>query len=109
MNTYYQQNRRISSNNDIFEVYFYGKAKPMPKWKKQLDSILSMLAAMVAFLTSARVRTALRVFGVGVSLVGFVGIIGAMEAGSLAILPGILLGLLLIGVEFLCLRRVGKH
>ncbi len=109
MNTYYQQNGRIGSNNDIFETYFYGETKALPSWKKRLDTILAILAAMVASLTSARARTALRVFGVGASLVGFVGIIGAMEAGSLAILPGILIGILLIGVEVLCLRRATKH
>ncbi|MBQ9773652.1 MAG: hypothetical protein IJW30_03215 [Clostridia bacterium] len=105
MNTYYQQNERIYSNNDIFEAYFLTDAKPVTKWKKAADRLLGLLAALISFLTSARVRTFVRVLLVTLSLVGMIGIIGAMESGALGLGAGLGFGALLVSIEVLCLRR----
>ncbi len=105
MNISYQQNRENNSNNDIISVYFYSGVKRVPLWQKALDRALSYLAIMVSFLCGARVRTVARVTAVALSLVGLVGVIGAMEAGTLALPLGIVIGAALILIEYLCLRR----
>lgn len=105
MNTYYQNNNRLNSNNDIFEEYFFGGSRPVSGAKKAADHLLALLSAFLLFITSARVRTVARVTLAALSLVGFVGIIGAVEVGTLGMGAGALLGLLFIGLEVLCLYR----
>ncbi len=105
MNTYYQENGQVNSNNDIFELYFYEGAKKAPAWKRAADRILALVSALIAILCGAHVRTALRVGGVALSLVGLIGVIGAMESGSLNLAVGVLLGAILVGLEYLCLRH----
>ena len=105
MNAYYQQNNRIHSNNDIFEAYFMEGAVRTGAFKKMLDQLLSVLATVLTFLASAPVVRFFRIGGTALSLVGLVGVIGAMECGTLGIGAGLLIGLALIGVEILCLRH----
>ena len=105
MNTYYQNNGQFASNNDIFEEYFFGGARPVSAWKKAADRVLAILSALLIFFTGARVRTVVRVCGATLSLVALVGVIGAMEHGSLGLFAGFVIGVLLIGLEFICLRR----
>lgn len=101
MNTYYERNSQVASNNDIFEAYFNTETKT----RKALDNLLCMLAALLAALSGARVRTIVRAASLGLCLVAFIGIIGAMESGALGLGMGVLIGSLILGVEFLCLRR----
>ncbi len=105
MNTYYQQSNRISSNNDIFEEYFFGGAKPVSAWKKAVNRVLAILSAIILFFCSARVRTVARVSAVALSLVGLVGVIGAVEHGTLGPGAGLWVGAILVAVEVSCLRR----
>lgn len=105
MNTYYQQNSHISSNNDIFEEYFFGGARPVPAWKKAADRVLAILSAIILFLCNARVRTVVRVGAFALSLVGLIGVIGAVEHGTLSLGLGLLLGALLVALEVTCLCR----
>lgn len=104
MNISYQDNGRIYSNNDIFETYFNVGARPS-KMRKAVNAMLAALSFMVAFLTDARTLAVARVTGFGLCLVGFVGIIGAMEAGAISLGFGLVLGGALLGIEALCLRR----
>ena len=50
-------------------------------------------------------RIARKVVTVALCLVGLIGIIGGMESGALSLPLGLLFGLLLVGAEFLCLRK----
>ena len=59
-------------------------------------------------LSGATARRLARVSGVVLSLIGILGIAGAMEAGRLSLWVGLLLSALLIGVECLCLRPARK-
>ena len=104
MNISYQNNERIYSNNDIFADYFNVGAKPS-KMRKAADAWLAALSLILTFLTAARTRVAVRAIGFGLCLVGFVGIIGAMEAGSISLGFGLVLGGAILGIELLCLRR----
>lgn len=105
MNTYYQKSERSNSNNDVFEKYFWGEVRHVSTWKKATDRILALISAFLLLLTSARVRTVARVSFAALSLVGFIGVIGAMESGSLRLDVGLLIGACLLGVEIVCLRH----
>ena len=104
MNISYQNNGRIYSNNDIFGDYFNVGARPS-KMRKAADAMLAALSLILAFLTATRTRAVARALGFGLCLVGFVGIIGAMEAGSISLGFGLLLSGAILGIELLCLRR----
>ena len=104
MNISYQNNGHIYSNNDIFTDYFNAGARPS-KMRKAADAILAALSLILAFLTSAHTRVVARTLGFGLCLVGFVGIIGAMESGAISLGFGLLLGGAILGIELLCLRR----
>lgn len=104
MNISYQNNEHIYSNNDIFADYFNAGARPS-KMRKAADAMLAALSLILTFLTAARTRVAARALGFGLCLVGFVGIIGAMEAGSISLGFGLVLGGAILGIELLCLRR----
>ena len=104
MNISYQNNGRIYSNNDIFGDYFNVSSRPS-KMRKAADTLLAALSLILSFLTAARTRVVARALGFGLCLVGFVGVIGAMEAGAISLGFGLLLGGAILGIEFLCLRR----
>ena len=104
MNISYQNNGRVYSNNDIFTDYFNVGARPS-KMRKAADALLAALSLILSFLTAARTRVAARALGFGLCLVGFVGIIGAMEAGAISLGFGLVLGGAILGIELLCLRR----
>ena len=104
MNISYQNNGHIYSNNDIFADYFNVGARPS-KMRKAADAMLAALSLILAFLTSAHTRVVARALGFGLCLVGFVGIIGAMESGAISLGFGLLLGGAILGIELLCLRR----
>lgn len=104
MNVPYQNNSGVYSNNDIFADYFQVGTKTS-KMRKAADALLAALSCILTFLTAARTRTLARAFGFGLCLVGFVGLIGAMEVGSVSLGLGLVLGAALLGIELLCLRR----
>lgn len=105
MNTYYQNHNQVSSNNDIFDEYFFGGAHPVSAWKKATDRVLAILSAIILFFCNARVRTVARISVVAISLVALVGIIGAVEHGTLSLGLGLLFGLSMVALEVSCLRR----
>lgn len=104
MNISYQSNERVYSNNDIFGDYFNVGVRHS-KMRKAADAMLTALSSILAFLTATRTRVAARAVGFGLCLVGFVGIIGAMETGAISLGFGLILGAALLGIEVLCLRR----
>ena len=104
MNISYQNSRRIYSNNDIFADYFNVGARHS-KMRKAADAMLAALSLILAFLTAARTRVAVRAIGFGLCLVGFIGIIGAMETGAISLGFGLILGGAILSIELLCLRR----
>ena len=104
MNISYQNNGHIYSNNDIFADCFNVSARPS-KMRKAVDAMLAALSLILAFLTSTRTRIVARALGFGLCLVGFVGIIGAMETGAISLGFGLILGGAILGIELLCLRH----
>ena len=105
MNAYFENNNGYNSNSRIIEAYFGETLSQQRMHRRGAELLLSMLAALLSALTSAKARSILKALSVAVCLVGFVGIIGAMEQGTLGLGAGFLIGMLLVGIEYLCLRR----
>ena len=104
MNASFEKNGNFNSNSRIFEAYF----TDVETKETALQKLLSVCEKAASFATLAKSRSvlrAIRLLGMAGSLVGFVGIIGAIECGTLGLGLGLLLGSLLIGVEYLCLKK----
>lgn len=108
MNAYYNKNEQFISNNRTYTEYFTESAKSVSKWLTLPEILLSILFSLLRFLSGARVRNIVRVCAVAVSLVGFIGVLGAVERGTLSLLGGVLLGGILLGIEYLALRPSKK-
>lgn len=104
MNAYYENKGSFNSNNRIFEGYFTETVKPVGIFRKTVEGLLALLSALMSILSDSRVRRIAKVVSVAVSLVGFVGVIGAIEHGRIGIGTGLLIGAVLVGLEYLCLR-----
>lgn len=110
MNRYFDQNEIINSNKRIIEAYFSESVKPVSAWKKTWDSLLGMVLALLGALSCTTVRRVAKAGAVAVTLLCFVGLIGAMEKGAIGLGTGVLLSLPLLGIEYLCLRpRTKAH
>ncbi len=96
MNKYYENNGAFYSNNRIYTR--------TGRTAFSLAALLAMLLSLLSNKTVCGVIRALVTVGI---LVGFVGIIGAMDAGTLGLGAGLCIGTLLLGAEYLCLRRQG--
>ncbi len=99
------------SFDSVFGIYekFYGESVPAKRSGKELSAVLlARLSVLWAFLCSAAAIRLARVVGFTLSLIGTVGIVGAMERGRLSLGLGLLLAGLLFGIEYLCLRTRKK-
>jgi hypothetical protein len=104
MNAYFDHNEKINTNKRIIEAYFADTTVAPGRLSRALDAVLSFLFACWKLLTGESVVRIAKVCGVALSLVGLVGVIGAIEQGTLALGAGLLIGLALLGIEYLCLR-----
>ena len=105
MNAYFEKNQDFNSNNRIIEAYFTESISRTRSARRVCDLLVSMLTAILSALTSTKARCIFKALSVSVCLIGFVGIIGAMEQGTIGLGAGFLIGMLLVGFEFLCLRH----
>ena len=108
MNRYYITDEQYNSNKRIFEAYFTEIKQEPSRTQKAANSILCLLAGILSLLTSASAMRILKVSATVASLLGFLGIIGAMERGSLSMLGGLAIAALLLGVEYLSLKSLSK-
>ena len=104
MNTYFEQNNQFNSNKRIIEAYFSVSERKAGTLQKMLDSLLSVLAAILSTLTCERAISLYKVSGAVLSLVGMVGIVGAAETGKIGLFAALLLGACVVGLEYLCIR-----
>ena len=103
MNKYFEKNGSFHSNNRIYEGYFTEAEVRNGLGKKVFDLLLFIVNLLLneTFLRRAKLVV------VAASLIGLIGVVGAMDAGSLGMGSGLLIGLVLILVEYLCLK--GRH
>ena len=79
MNKYFDKNDMFDSNNRIYEGYFTESKKENYVW----SGIMSLLLLVIQFLSKESFLQKAKMVLVALSLIGFIGIVGAMEAGSL--------------------------
>jgi len=104
MNTYFEQNGDFNSNKRIIDEYLADQSISVGTWKRRMEQILFVLLSVLRALTSVKARRIFKAVSLSICLIAFVGIIGAMERGVLSITAGLLIGLAIIGFEFLCLH-----
>ena len=104
MNACFDKNEEFYSNKRIMEAYFGEAVKTASVGQRLLDSILSKLFFLIRLLSCSTARRIAKATAVAVTLVAFIGVIGAMEAGSISLGLGLLIGAALLGIEYLCLR-----
>ena len=104
MNTYFQQDGEFNSNKRIIDAYLAEQPVSTGAWRGRLEQLLFVLLSIVRVLTCAKARRICKALSLAVCLVAFVGVIGAMEHGTLSFGAGILIGLVIIAAEALCLR-----
>ena len=103
MNKYFDRNDVINSNSRIYEGYF----TDVSNTKNPLKKLSDILFLILRFLSGQTLIRTIKTVMVALSLIGFLGIIGAMENGTLGFGTGLLIGTLLLAIEYLCLR--GHH
>ncbi|MBQ9131835.1 MAG: hypothetical protein IJX62_05125 [Clostridia bacterium] len=105
MNASFEKNNAFNSNNRIFEGYFVESARPVDLPRRLTDGCFAVARRLSELTRQSALLRVLRVSGVAASLIGFVGVIGAMERGTLSLGAGLLVGALLVGIEYLCLKK----
>lgn len=104
MNAYYENKGSFNSNSRIFEGYFTEPERTSNWLRETLKKLVAFLYTLVRVLTDSRVCRIAKAVSVAISLIGFVGVIGAIEHGTLGLGMGLLIGAFLLGFEYLCLR-----
>ena len=66
------------------------------------DSFIALICAVIGLFKSEGFRTVLRVIFAVVCFVGFIGIIGGVESGTMGIGLAIVLAALMVFIEILC-------
>ena len=107
MNKDYSANRSIISNNGIMTAFYEEIVGAAETRRGGFEKLLSAARNAWKILTGARARVLARVLAAVMSLIGLVGVVGAMELGNISLTAGTLLGLLLILAEYFCIRS--KH
>ena len=100
MNKTFDEKAYFFSNSGIYTESSVAKAV-----NQKSVRFASLLLALIGFLTGVKARVAWKVTTTALCLVGMIGIVGGMETGVLSLPLGLVFGLVLVGVEFLCLRR----
>ena len=104
MNAYYERNARVNSNNRNIRDRFNNTISHTQPMREAVDMPLLWLLRMLASLCNPTVCRVVKLVVFASVFVGFIGIIGAMQSGSLGLGTGFLIGCLLLAVEYLCLR-----
>lgn len=104
MNAYFENNGAFNSNSRIFEGYFTETETRTGRLQRTWEKLFFRMAGFARALTDSRICRLIKSITVALSLIGFVGVIGAMERGGLGIGAGLLIGVALVGLEYLCLR-----
>ena len=95
MNKYYEIERSRKSN-----CSYMGKVES--ENDRVVDSFIDLICAIVAFFSSETVICIVRVISAVACFIGFIGIVGGVDAGSLSIGRGIIFSLFLLFVEIIC-------
>ena len=100
MNKTFSNSSNIVSVNGIFER-FYAEASVQSEAAKKLSDLLTKA---IQILTSVKTTRMLRAFAAAGSLVGLIGIAGAIEVGNLSPILGLVFASGMVAVEYICLK-----
>ena len=100
MNRCFEKEAQFNSNNRINRT---STAQVPKRHRNPLGRILVRSSALFDAVVPARVRSILRASAIVILLILLVGVVGAMERGTLPFGLGMLLGLGMIGIEYCCL------
>lgn len=100
MNKYFDKNDMFNSNSRIYEAHFTDSKKDPGALQGALNILLLILQLLSKDTFLRKIKASLVAF----SLIGLIGIAGAVEIGSLGMGAGLLIGAVLVAIEYLCLR-----
>ena len=109
MNKYFETSDQYISNKRIIEAYFTEAEQTASPLKKGYDVLLSFLLSIIAIMTSTAAKRVYLLSSVAVCIIGFFGLVGAVEHGSISMLTALLVGIALLGLEVLCLKRIAHE
>lgn len=95
MNKYYEIEKSRKSN-----CSYIGKIES--ENDVAVDSLVGFICTLIAFFTSEKVLTVVRVISTLACFVGFIGILGSVDAGTMSLGGGILLSLFMVFIEIVC-------
>ena len=108
MNKTYDVSERFHSNNGIYDAFYAEVVAPAYRMRKAGESVTAGLAKFRKILIGATAKRLAKVSGVALSLLGIVGAAGGIQSGKLSLLGGLTVTAILLGVEYLCLKSIGK-
>ena len=79
-------------------------AHALQKGEMAIDNCLSFIDAAIDFLSSPKTLVAAKALFAFIALLGFFGIIGGIELGTVSLFSGVIALALIIGAEFLILK-----
>lgn len=109
MNAYYEKKANFSSNKDTNSRFSNVAESAFEKSEESLAQWICRLRAQSERLPKTRIVALLRTVVLSALLIGFLGILGAVEHGSLTMLEGALIGAVLVVGEYLVLRPNKKN
>ena len=109
MNKYFETSDQYISNRRIIEAYFTETEQAVSPLKKGYDALLSFLLSVIAIMTSAAAKKVYLLSSVALCFIGFFGLVGAVEHGALSMLTALLIGMIFLGIEILCLKRINHE
>lgn len=108
MNTNYcykNERNHINSNNiNSKKGMPSGDVRAIQKSAEAIDNCLTFIDGIIDFLSSARTLVVAKALFAFITLLGFFGIIGGMELGTISLFGGVIALALTIGAEFLILK-----
>ena len=109
MNRYFDEKQFFNSNNRIYEGDFTEVKREKSALQKWAEKWIAILTVWARALSESGALSVIKAVSVAVCLVGFIGIAGAMEQGTLGMGKGLLLGGALLLIEYLCLKGKRRH
>ena len=108
MNKTYEFSSQFDSNNGIYDAFYAEVVSPAYSVPKALGSISEKVKKLYKALTSAVAKRLALTAATALSLLGIVGIAGGIQHGNISLLGGLAVAALCIGVEYCCLKKIGK-
>ena len=109
MNKYFETNDRFNSNKRIFDAYYEETARRIGGIRGALDSVLYLLSVILSAILCERARRITKALVICTCFIGFIGVIGAIDHGSISLGAGLLIALALLAIEFLCLKKSARR